>query len=499
MPNQSLCREAAHAPRSGLVEAMHRLVDERGMLDRVALEHLASQHGLKIAEVYEVASSYARFAEPVSGLRLCNGPACTMAAAQAGVDMAAAETTHCLGACDKAPAALVDGRRRVRFGHDGAAQVARTVGYSVAAPVAPGHASQEALAVLDDADLGGMGGARFPVAHKWRLVAAEPGPRHVIINADESEPGSFKDRHLLETCAAQVLSGALVAARVVGADCIHVFLRSHHADLLPSLRASAEALAPHWPEIRFEWRRSGGSYICGEETTLIECLEGRAGRPRHKPPFPAQAGLFGRPTLIHNVETFFWVSEILARGAAWFRDQGTGPVRGLRHYSLSGRVNHPGVHVAPYGITLAELVDKHGGGMRAGHSLAAFFPGGAAGGILPAAMAMLPLEDAALGPQGASVGSGAVIVLSQADDPAAMVRSLMGFFSAESCGQCAPCRLGTRAGVEALQAGATGDRAGIADMLMQGSICGLGQGAGRLLASFQRHFINAAPASEDTP
>ncbi|WP_244432119.1 NADH-ubiquinone oxidoreductase-F iron-sulfur binding region domain-containing protein [Rhodopseudomonas sp. B29] len=445
---------------------------------------------MKIAEVYEIASSYGRFAEPIAELHLCNGPACRMARADASTEIGDVETTACLGACDQAPAALIAGQRRVRFGRDSDEHLAAS-GYVSAEPIASNINGEAVLAALDDAGLGGMGGARFPVAQKWRLVAAGEGPRHVVINADESEPGSFKDRQLLETNARQVLTGALVAARVVGAELIHVYLRSHHHDLMPELAAAAEALRPAWPDIAFEWRRSGGSYICGEETTLIECLEGRAGRPQHKPPFPAQAGLFGRPTLIHNVETYFWVNEILSRGADWFRSHGTRAVRGLRHYSLSGRVRRPGVCVAPYGITLAELIESHGGGMADGHELAAFCPGGASGGILPATLATLPLDDAALGPQGVSVGAGAVIVLSQADDPITFVRDLMRFFADESCGQCAPCRFGTRAAVEALGQGVIDDHAALAEVLTQGSICGLGQGAGRLLASFDRHFAKA--------
>ncbi|KPF95661.1 hypothetical protein IP86_18410 [Rhodopseudomonas sp. AAP120] len=479
-------------PRHRLIETMHRIVDSCGALDRTALAQIALDHGLKIAEVYEVASSYKRFAESTAELRLCNGPACRMAQAEGLVDLDEVESTACLGGCDQAPVAMVNGQRRVRFARQSDHHRAAS-SYAAAEPIAPVSDLPSVLATLDESALGGMGGARFPVSHKWGLVAAGKGPRHVVVNADESEPGSFKDRHLLDTSPAQVLTGALVAARVVGAEVIHVYLRSHHHELMPRLQATAEALASAWPDISFEWRRSGGSYICGEETTLIECLEGRAGRPKHKPPFPAQSGLFGRPTLIHNVETYFWVNEILARGAAWFCSHGAGVVRGLRHYSLSGRVRRPGVHVAPYGISLTDLIDSYGGGMAEGHELAAFCPGGASGGILPASLAALPLDDAALGAHGAVVGAGAVIVFSQADDPAAIVRDLMAFFAEESCGQCAPCRLGTSAAVEALRAGVADDHAAVADVLMQGSICGLGQGAGRLLSSFDRHFLRAEP------
>jgi formate dehydrogenase len=337
-----------------------------------------------------------------------------------------------------------------------------------------------------------MGGAGFPTGRKWSIVAGQPGPRLMTINGDEGEPGTFKDRELLESDPHAVLEGALIAARVVGVERIYLYMRDEYPAVLEILRREIAALdaAGLTRDTPIELRRGAGAYICGEESAMIESIEGKRGLPRHRPPFIAQAGLFGRPTLNHNIETLAWVPVILSRGVDWFANHGRRGGKGLRSFSVSGRVREPGVKVAPAGITLRELVDEFCGGMAPGHELAFYLPGGASGGLLPASLADEPLDFGTLDRHGSFVGSHAVVVLSQQDDPRAAVLNLMRFFAHESCGQCTPCRVGTRKMVELLEADRLDEEliGDLEQVMRDASICGLGQAAPNPVRGLLRFF-----------
>lgn len=534
-------------PPDLLLEALHALHDQEGSLSTATLAALAAVLRLPAAEVYATASFYAHFDVRAEGeappppvtVRICSGPACALAGAaavQAGFaalqDPAQVRVmaAPCLGRCAEAPAALV--RRSGGVAQGQAVSTATVSALSAAVAPAPasgpgsvrmtacaqGAASAQVAAAdwamlqavtcgalgpervlehLTVAGLRGLGGAGFPVARKWQTVRAQPGPRVLVINADEGEPGTFKDRFCLETAPLQVLEGALIAARCVEADAIYLYLRDEyphlHASLAPLL--AAVMASGRAGGLRLHLRRGAGAYVCGEETALLESLEGRRGQPRQKPPFPAIAGLFGRPTLVQNVETLFWVPRILREGGAAFAAHGRNGFSGLRLYSVSGRVRRPGVVMAGQGSTLEDLLDAVGG-MAPGFRLGSFLPGGASGGILPAADAGRPLAFGSLDPVGASAGSGAVVVLGDTDDPWAIIRILAGFFAHESCGQCTPCRLGT-AQTARLLTEAAADPAlpalltQLHQAMRESSLCGLGQVALTPVLAGLRHFPRA--------
>jgi formate dehydrogenase beta subunit len=346
--------------------------------------------------------------------------------------------------------------------------------------------------VVSDAGLRGLGGAGFPTGRKWSLVRAEPAPRLMAVNADEGEPGTFKDRHYLESDPHRFIEGMLIAAWVVEAADIYIYIRDEYPELRLMLLAEiakveAAGLAPH---AKLHLRRGAGAYICGEESAMIESIEGKRGLPRHRPPYVAQVGLFGRPTLEQNVETLFWVRDLLDKGAAWFTSQGRHERKGFRSFSVSGRVKGPGVKLAPAGITVRELIDEFCGGMVDGHTFKAYLPGGASGGILPASMADIPLDFGTLEPHGCFVGSHAVVILSEHDDMKAVALNLMRFFEDESCGQCTPCRVGTEKAAK-LMANGPWDK-GLLDELAatmrDASICGLGQAAPNPLLCVLKYF-----------
>ncbi|MBL8703149.1 MAG: NAD(P)H-dependent oxidoreductase subunit E [Alphaproteobacteria bacterium] len=506
--------------RDLLIEHLHRINDAEGRLSLRMLAALAAEMSLSYAEVYEVATFYAHFeiagddappALPV--LRICDGVACMIAGAEAKLaharraldGLAKVEPAPCIGACDHAPA-VANGFRRLA-GEPTVVSPAQLRADAPAAtpPVEPAGAGaqwqgcrrgertpEQVFAVLDESGLRGLGGAGFPTGRKWRLVAEQPGPRLMAVNADEGEPGTFKDRWFLEAEPHRVLEGALIAAWATGCEAIYFYVRDEYPEAREILAATVEAWRRdgRLGDIRVELRRGAGAYVCGEESAMLESLEGKRGLPRHKPPFPAQRGLFGRPTLINNVETLWWIPALLAKGGAWFASQGRRGGKGLRAFSLSGRVARPGVKIAPAGITVRELVDEHGGGMLPGHRFKAYLPGGASGGILPAAMGDLPLDFGKLEPHGCFVGSGAVVVFSDRDDLRAIARNLVRFFEHESCGQCTPCRVGTeKAG--GLIAGQTWDApllGELAKAMADASICGLGQAAMNPVLSLMRHF-----------
>ncbi|MDO9441329.1 MAG: NAD(P)H-dependent oxidoreductase subunit E [Beijerinckiaceae bacterium] len=510
--------------RRWLIEYLHLVQDEYRQISAAHLAALAELLRLSFAEVYEVATFYAHFdvvkeedarIPPVT-VRVCDGIACAIA----GAESLAAELSQsvggnarvvhapCIGQCDCAPAALVQTRV---VGHATAARVrealasgdhrARAIcrvdydayrgdgGYRLFEALRSGAASHEdLLAALDAAGHRGLGGAGFPAGRKWRAVRDMPAPRAMIVNADEGEPGTFKDRFHLESDPHRCLEGALIAAWFIEADVIHFYLRDEYAGLRQSLADEIAKLPADWP--RIELRRGAGAYICGEESALIESLEGKRGLPRQRPPLPFQAGLFGRPTLTNNVETLHWVRDIFERGPDWWTAQGRHGRVGLRSFSVSGRVREPGVKLAPAGITLRELVDEYCGGMAEGHVLRAYLPGGASGGLLPARLADAPLDFGTLDHYGCFIGSAAIVVFSQADDLTGVVRNLMHFFADESCGQCTPCRLGTRKALQLMDAG-DWDRALLGDLsavMRDASICGLGQAAPNPVDCLMRYF-----------
>jgi len=514
--------------RDLLVEHLHALQDRHGALRPDHLVALAGLLRLAPVEVFETATFYAHFdiladgeaPPPPVTIRVCGGLPCRLAGAGALLDALRAAppggarilAAPCMGGCDAAPCcAAASGHAQAHLGQATPARViaAFAQGVPLPPPAPPqqpppfamlaalrdGSLDRQAmLAALEASGLRGMGGAGFPVARKWRAVMAAPGPRHLVVNADEGEPGTFKDRWILEREPWRFLEGLLLAAEAIEAEACWIYLRDEYPEarrlLVQALAMLEQAGLPRRP---IHLRRGAGAYVCGEETALLESLEGRRGYPRHKPPFPGERGLFGQPTLIHNVETLWWLPEVLAAPRR-YADAGRNGQAGERLISLSGRVRRPGVHRAPMGITARDLIEELGGGMQDGHRLAAYLPGGASGGILPAAMADLPLGFGTLETHGCFVGSGAVVVLSDRDDLADAARNLVHFFREESCGQCTPCRLGTQKAAHLLDA-PRWDRALLAELaqvMADGSICGLGQAAMNPVLSLLRHFPEEA-------
>lgn len=525
--------------RDALIEYLHALNDREGALREGHLVALAAELGVPVVEVFEVASFYHHFevvrddaTVPRLTVRVCDGLSCAMAGAadllsrlpallDADVRVVAAP---CIGRCETAPAALVGQRPVVHARPETVAAAARgdtgpppahpdlvdfdayraAGGYALVRELADGVRDPAAvLAAMESSALRGLGGAGFPAGRKWRIVSGQPGPRLMVVNIDEGEPGTFKDRHVLERDPHRMLEGMLVAARVVGIDAIYLYLRDEYPDVRRTLSEALDALraAPPAPLPRIELRRGAGAYICGEESALIESVEGRRGEPRLRPPYIAERGLFGRPTLAHNAETLVWVRDIVTRGDEAFAAHGRHGRRGLRRFSVSGRVREPGVKLAPAGITLRELIDEHCGGMADGHTLYAYLPGGASGGILPARLADLPLDFDTLQPHGCFIGSAAIVVLSQHDRARDAALNTLRFFAHESCGQCTPCRVGT-AKAAALMAQPVWDADTLRDLgavMADASICGLGQAAPNPILGVLTHFAHEVGAGGDQP
>jgi formate dehydrogenase len=514
--------------RDLLIEHLHAIQDSVGSLSARHLAALAVEMRMAYAEVYEVATFYAHFDVVMDGdtppppvtLRVCDGVACMLAGAEEmmaklpaglGADVRVLRAP-CMGACHQAPAAMLGQRlvpgaspeRLVSLAAAGAtepeipphvdlAAYRDAGGYALLEACRTGARSREdVVKSLSDSTLRGLGGAGFPLGRKWEFVRREPGPRLMAVNADEGEPGTFKDRHYLETDPHRVLEGMLVGAWVVEATEVYFYLRDEYPQIRAVLARELASLeeAGMLDDVRVHLRRGAGAYICGEESAMLESIEGRRGLPRHKPPFPSQVGLFGRPTLVNNVETLYWVRDVIERGPDWWTANGRHGHRGLRSFSVSGRVREPGVKLAPAGITVRELIEEFCGGMAEGHRFRAFLPGGASGGILPTSLADLPLDFGVLEPHGSFIGSAAVVVLSDKDDLRAVALNLLRFFEDESCGQCTPCRVGTEKAVALLER--PGWDAALLRDLAQGmadaSICGLGQAAMNPVLSILRHF-----------
>jgi NADH:ubiquinone oxidoreductase subunit F (NADH-binding)/NADH:ubiquinone oxidoreductase subunit E len=528
-------RPAEGHRRDLLIEDLHLLQDAYGGLHERHLVALARETNIPMAEVYEVASFYHHFdilrdgeAPAALTVRVCTSLSCAMAGAEAlrdrvagllGKDVRVVEAP-CIGRCEQAPAALVGqramacatpqqvadsaeqalreplphrGRAAPHTGHAGYAAYRAQGGYGLAAAIVNGEEDADAvLQAMEQSGLRGLGGAGFPAGRKWRIVRDQPAPRLMAVNIDEGEPGTFKDRVLLERDPHRFLEGMLVAAQVVGTEAVYIYLRDEYHALRDMLTAEIALLQadPPCPLPRIELRRGAGAYICGEESAMIESIEGKRGEPRLRPPYIAERGLFGRPTLEHNVETLAWVRDIVEKGASWFASQGRNARQGLRSFSVSGRVRHPGVKLAPAGVTLRELIDEFCGGMAEGHKLHGYLPGGASGGILPASLADVPLDFDTLQPHGCFIGSAAIIVLGQEDSARDAALNMMRFFAHESCGQCTPCRVGTAKAAQLMEA-ARWDTATLDDINMamaDASICGLGQAAPNPVRCVQQYF-----------
>nr|WP_283254221.1 NAD(P)H-dependent oxidoreductase subunit E [Ramlibacter paludis] len=504
--------------RDLLIEHLHKLQDHFGHLSAPHLAALAQEMRMAQSEVFEVASFYHHFdivregdeAPEALTVRVCDGLSCELAGAQQLLQKLPSVLGRevrvipapCIGRCEQAPAAVVgqnpvpcatpqkvaelvrDGAiQHEPEGYVGLSQYRASGGYSLLEQCLGGKRDVESvISTLEASGLRGLGGAGFPAGRKWRIVRAEPAPRLMAINIDEGEPGTFKDRVYLERDPHRFLEGMLIAAWAVGIDAIYIYLRDEYHGCRAMLQQELDRLRADPPSAglpRIELRRGAGAYICGEESAMIESIEGKRGMPRLRPPYVAQVGLFGRPTLEHNFETLFWVRELLERGADWFASQGANGRKGLRSFSVSGRVRSPGVKLAPAGVTIQELIDEYCGGMAAGHKFYAYLPGGASGGILPASMNEIPLDFDTLQPHGCFIGSAAVVVLSDKDTATAAARNLMRFFRDESCGQCTPCRAGTAKAYALIQQPKWNLPllAELSQVMRDASICGLGQAA----------------------
>ena len=514
--------------RDRLIEYLHILQDKIGHLAATDLAALAELMRLPMAEIWEIASFYDHFdlinegetPPPLRTIRVCTSLSCMIQGSQALLEELQAITSDqvrfvaapCLGACDKAPAAA-DGHHLIptanaeilKITADTPEQVTSLSdyidfdtycgagGYKLVKALSAGTADKRALlAELEASALRGLGGAGFPTGQKWRIVSGYDGPRYMAVNGDEGEPGTFKDRYYLSTDPHRMIEGVLVAAYIVGIEKAYIYVRDEYPEIIEMLNNELEkvtqvGLSAH---VDIELRRGAGAYICGEESAMIESIEGKRGLPRHRPPYVAQTGLFGQPTLVNNIETLFWVRDIIEQGSEWYNQQGKDGHPGFRTYSVSGRVKKPKLVITAAGSTAEELIAACGG-MANGHQFKAYLPGGASGGILPASKADIPLDfGGKLAEEGCFVGSHAVVILSDKDNVWQAAQNLMQFFANESCGQCTPCRLGTDKAVELMAAPCpdTDLLSELAATMADASICGLGQAAPNPLICAMRHF-----------
>ncbi len=528
---------ACHEPlaRDMLIEYLHILQDYYGHLSAAHLAALAALMKLPMATIWETASFYDHFdlvkegetPPPKRTIRVCTSLSCMLQGSQQLLTELQAHNSSdvrfisapCLGACDKAPA-IADGHHltdadtaeqvlalsKKPANHNDLSQFVdfecyrADGGYQLVEKLAEGSADKDTLLdELERSSLRGLGGAGFPTGRKWRIVSSQAGPRLMAVNGDEGEPGTFKDRHYLNTNPHKMLEGVLIAGHLVGIEHCYIYMRDEYPEIIETLHQELkkvidEGLAGH---MKIEIRRGAGAYICGEESAMIESIEGKRGYPRHRPPYVAEKGLFGRPTLVNNIETLFWIRDILENGAEWYNLQGSEAHPGFRTYSVSGRVARPGLVKAPAGSTAQDLIEACGG-MADGHIFKAYLPGGASGGILPASDGDIPLDfGGKLAEKGCFVGSHAVVILSEADNMWQVAQNLLQFFAHESCGQCTPCRSGTDKAVEEMAQSSPNTEilSALSDTMADASICGLGQAASNPLLCVMRYFPDEVPSS----
>ena len=514
--------------RDLLIEHLHLIQDHYGYISAAHLAALAAEMKMALTEVYEVATFYAHFdvvkegelSPPQVTVRVCDSLSCAMAGAEKllkdlpgklGRDVRVVRAP-CVGACDRAPVVAVGHVQTFKATPDNVATAVKAKphahawhpgvdfeayrksgGYALLkACLTDKRTRDELIKIVSDAGLRGLGGAGFPTGRKWSLVRAEPAPRMFAVNADEGEPGTFKDRYYLERDPHRFIEGMLISAWVVEARDTYIYIRDEYPELRLMLveeiaKVEQAGLSPH---TKLHLRRGAGAYICGEESAMIESIEGKRGLPRHRPPYVAQVGLFGRPTLEQNVETMFWIRDVIEKGAEWVTSQGRHERKGFRSFSVSGRVKKPGVVLAPAGVTARELIEEFCGGMADGETFKAYLPGGASGGILPASMADEPLDFGTLEKYGCFVGSHAVVILSDKDDMKAVALNLMKFFEDESCGQCTPCRAGSEKAAKLMAKGPWDVKLleELSTAMRDASICGLGQAAPNPLLCVLKYF-----------
>ncbi len=526
---QELLGENAPRERQYLIEYLHRIQDRYGHISRLHMQALCAEMNLSLAEGFETATFYHHFdvqlhddtpPPPPHTIRVCDSISCAMMGAESLIrelrELKLPDVrilpTPCVGRCAQAPVAVFGQRPIVHADRDTVCQTLKAGlkdcpvpeaipyadyrkqgGYQLLRDCLDGkHPVDTVIGTLEDSGLRGLGGAGFPAGRKWKILRAQRKPRLVAINIDEGEPGTFKDRHFLETDPHRFIEGTLIATWAIEAEAVYLYLRDEYAGCRQLLEQELQALLadPPCDLPPIHLRRGAGAYICGEESAMIESIEGKKGLPRLRPPFVAEVGLFGHPTLEHNMETMHWVRDILEHGKDWFCSNGRRGRTGLRSFSVSGRVNRPGVHLAPAGISVRELIDEYCDGMQQGHTFYGYFPGGASGGILPAELGDEPLDFDTLQPHGCFIGSAAIIVLSQQDSARTMALNAMRFFEHESCGQCTPCRVGTGKAA-ALMEQPHWDPAlleELASCMEDASICGLGQAAPNPLRCAMRYF-----------
>ena len=514
--------------RDLLIENLHLIQDRHGHIPAAHVVALAREMKLAMTEVYEVATFYHHFdvvkegekAPPALTVRVCDSLSCELSGSnelikglkQSLGDRVRVIPAPCVGRCEQAPVAVVgqnpvaqatvDKVKALVAGNKDQCAVGKYVsyaeyrkqgGYDIAIECLSGKRDVESLIkTMEHSGLRGLGGAGFPSGRKWRIVRGEKGPRVMAVNIDEGEPGTFKDRHYLERDPHRFLEGVIIAAWTVQISEVYIYLRDEYAGVRAIFEKEIKALQanPPCPLPPIFLRRGAGAYICGEESAMIESIEGKRGMPRLRPPYVAQVGLFGYPTLEHNMETLYWVRDILEKGADWFAGHGRNGRKGLRSFSVSGRVKKPGVHLAPAGITVKELIAEYCGGMMPGHQFYGYLPGGASGGILPATMADIPLDFDTLNPYGCFIGSAAVIILSDQDKARGAARNVMKFFTDESCGQCTPCRVGTAKALQLMDAPKwnRGLLEELSGAMADASICGLGQAAPNPIRTVIKYF-----------
>ena len=515
--------------RDHLIEYLHKIQDSQGAITKNYMTALASLMGISQTEVYEVATFYHHFdvvdtdsdKPPSLTIRICDSVTCEMNGANELAKTlddyykgtVRVQKVPCIGRCQSAPAAVVKFNpidnatfKEIKKNVDTKAfhpEIPNYIdldkyisdgGYEIYESIINKKISHEsAVEILEASELKGLGGAGFPAGRKWRILREQEAPRLLAINIDEGEPGTFKDRFYLESDPHRFFEGMLIASRVVGIDKIYIYLRDEYPAVKKIMEAEIDKIKNHFTDIpEIEMRRGAGAYICGEESAMIESIEGKRGMPRLRPPFVAQVGLFGRPTLEHNMETLFWIRDILDKGSDWFANQGVNGRKGLRSFSVSGRIKKPGVHLAPAGITVQELIDDYAGGMLEGHEFYGYFPGGASGGILPASMNNIPLDFGTLEEYGCFIGSGAVVVLSDKDKARDAAKTTIDFFKHESCGKCTPCRAGTSKASELMQDEKWNISLleDLSQTMSDASICGLGQAASNPIKSVLKYFSN---------